>query len=31
MMTDQIEVAVAKSGLGNLEKLINSGDTWVVE
>ena len=23
--------AVAKSGRGNLEKLINSGDTWVVE
>ena len=31
MMTDQIDVAVAKSGLGSLEKLINSGDTWVVE
>ena len=31
MMTDQINVAVAKSGPGSLEKLINSGDTWVVE
>src|SRR5919202_2936245 len=27
----QVEDAVAKSGRGNLEKLINSGDTWVVE
>jgi 2-oxoglutarate ferredoxin oxidoreductase subunit beta len=31
MMTDQIEAAVAKAGMGNLEKLINSGDTWLVE
>jgi 2-oxoglutarate ferredoxin oxidoreductase subunit beta len=31
MMTDQIEASVAKQGLGNLEKLINSGDTWTVE
>jgi len=31
MMEDQIEAAVAKIGPGNLEKLINSGDTWVVE
>ena len=31
MMDDQIEAAIAKSGPGNLEKLINSGDTWVVE
>jgi hypothetical protein len=30
-MTDQIDVAVAKSGPGSLEKLINSGDTWIVE
>lgn len=31
MMDDQLEAAIAKSGPGNLEKLINSGDTWVVE
>jgi 2-oxoglutarate ferredoxin oxidoreductase subunit beta len=31
MMDDQIEAAITKSGPGNLEKLINSGDTWVVE
>jgi hypothetical protein len=28
MMVDQIDAAVAKSGPGSLEKLINSGDTW---
>jgi 2-oxoglutarate/2-oxoacid ferredoxin oxidoreductase subunit beta len=31
MMTHQIEAAIAKSGPGSLEKLINSGDMWVVE
>src|SRR5215217_3601732 len=31
MMADQIEAAIAKSGPGSLEKLINSGDMWVVE
>jgi 2-oxoglutarate ferredoxin oxidoreductase subunit beta len=31
MMDDQVAAAIAKSGPGNLEKLINSGDTWVVE
>src|SRR5215213_7579187 len=31
MMVDQIDAAVAKVGPGSLEKLINSGDTWVVE
>ncbi|HEY0544045.1 MAG TPA: 2-oxoacid:ferredoxin oxidoreductase subunit beta [Pyrinomonadaceae bacterium] len=31
MMTHQIEAAILKQGAGNLEKLINSGDTWVVE
>jgi 2-oxoglutarate ferredoxin oxidoreductase subunit beta len=31
MMGDQIQAAVAKSGPGSLEKLINSGETWVVE
>ena len=31
MMTDQIAAAISKSGAGNLEKLINSGDMWTVE
>ncbi|MGH9943381.1 MAG: 2-oxoacid:ferredoxin oxidoreductase subunit beta [Pyrinomonadaceae bacterium] len=31
LLLGQIEAAVAKSGPGSLEKLINSGDTWVVE
>ncbi|HVF55855.1 MAG TPA: 2-oxoacid:ferredoxin oxidoreductase subunit beta [Pyrinomonadaceae bacterium] len=31
MMDAQIEAAVAKQGRGRLEKLINSGDMWVVE
>jgi 2-oxoglutarate ferredoxin oxidoreductase subunit beta len=31
MMVDQIDASIAKSGLGSLEKLIHSGDTWVVE
>jgi 2-oxoglutarate/2-oxoacid ferredoxin oxidoreductase subunit beta len=31
MMVGQIDAAIAKSGLGSLEKLIHSGDTWVVE
>ena len=31
MMVDQIEASVAKAGPGSLEKLINSGDTWIVE
>ena len=31
MMVDQIDAAVVKSGPGSLEKLINSGDTWVVD
>lgn len=31
MMDDQIAAAVAKSGPGNLEKLLNGGETWVVE
>ena len=31
MMADQIETAIAKSGPGSLEKLIYSGDMWVVE
>ncbi|HKV41023.1 MAG TPA: 2-oxoacid:ferredoxin oxidoreductase subunit beta [Blastocatellia bacterium] len=30
LMTDQINSAVQKMGPGNLEKLINSGETWVV-
>ena len=31
MMMGQIDDAIAKSGPGSLEKLINSGDTWIVE
>jgi 2-oxoglutarate ferredoxin oxidoreductase subunit beta len=31
MMADQITAAINKVGPGSLEKLINSGDTWVVE
>ena len=31
MMVDQIDAAIAKVGPGNLDKLLNSGDTWVVE
>jgi 2-oxoglutarate/2-oxoacid ferredoxin oxidoreductase subunit beta len=31
MMADQIEAAIGKQGMGSLEKLINSGDTWTVE
>jgi 2-oxoglutarate ferredoxin oxidoreductase subunit beta len=31
MMAEQVDAAIAKSGPGNLERLINSGDTWVVE
>jgi 2-oxoglutarate ferredoxin oxidoreductase subunit beta len=31
MMADQIQTAIAKSGPGNLEKLIYSGDMWTVE
>jgi 2-oxoglutarate ferredoxin oxidoreductase subunit beta len=31
MMVHQIDAAILKRGPGSLEKLINSGDTWVVE
>jgi 2-oxoglutarate ferredoxin oxidoreductase subunit beta len=31
MLIAQIDTAVAQKGAGNLEKLINSGDMWVVE
>jgi len=31
MMVDQIDASIAKSGTGSLEKLMNSGDTWIVE
>jgi 2-oxoglutarate ferredoxin oxidoreductase subunit beta len=31
MMEAQITAAVEKQGAGNLEKLINSGETWVVQ
>ncbi|HKS40857.1 MAG TPA: 2-oxoacid:ferredoxin oxidoreductase subunit beta [Blastocatellia bacterium] len=31
MLENQVQAAVEKMGPGNLEKLINSGDTWVIE
>ncbi len=31
LMAGQIDAAILKQGAGSLEKLINSGDTWVVE
>jgi len=31
MLVDQIDNAIAKSGPGSLDKLINSGDMWTVE
>ena len=31
LLAGQIEQAVARQGRGNLDKLINSGETWVVE
>ena len=31
LLIDQIDAAIAKSGPGDLSKLINSGDTWIVE
>ncbi len=31
LMADQIETAISKSGAGNLEKLLYSGDMWTVE
>ena len=31
LLQGQIEAAVERMGPGNLEKLINSGDTWVIE
>jgi 2-oxoglutarate ferredoxin oxidoreductase subunit beta len=31
LMTGQIDGAIAKMGPGNLEKLINSGETWTVD
>lgn len=31
MLVDQIDASIAKSGPGSLEKLLNSGETWVVE
>ncbi|HEX8090111.1 MAG TPA: 2-oxoacid:ferredoxin oxidoreductase subunit beta [Blastocatellia bacterium] len=31
MLEQQIEAAREKAGVGNLEKLIHSGDTWVIE
>jgi 2-oxoglutarate ferredoxin oxidoreductase subunit beta len=31
MMAGQIDAAITKNGPGSLHKLINSGDTWIVE
>jgi 2-oxoglutarate/2-oxoacid ferredoxin oxidoreductase subunit beta len=31
MLVDQIDGAIAKSGPGSLDKLINTGDMWTVE
>jgi hypothetical protein len=31
MLSEQIKAATERMGPGNLEKLINSGDTWVIE
>jgi 2-oxoglutarate ferredoxin oxidoreductase subunit beta len=31
LLVAQIDAAIAQKGAGSLEKLINSGDTWVVE
>jgi 2-oxoglutarate ferredoxin oxidoreductase subunit beta len=30
MLNNQVESAIAAKGPGNLEKLINSGETWVI-
>jgi 2-oxoglutarate ferredoxin oxidoreductase subunit beta len=30
LMTEQVERAVANKGPGNLEKLLHSGETWVI-
>jgi 2-oxoglutarate ferredoxin oxidoreductase subunit beta len=31
LMSDQINIAIDRQGPGNLDKLINSGDTWTIE
>ena len=31
MLVNQIDAAISKSGPGSLEKLLNGGETWVVE
>jgi 2-oxoglutarate ferredoxin oxidoreductase subunit beta len=30
LMTEQIDRAVTNKGTGNLEKLLHSGETWVI-
>jgi hypothetical protein len=30
-MVDQIDMAISRTGPGSLDRLLNSGDTWVVE
>jgi 2-oxoglutarate ferredoxin oxidoreductase subunit beta len=31
LLSRQIETAISKQGPGDLEKLLNSGETWTVE
>jgi 2-oxoglutarate ferredoxin oxidoreductase subunit beta len=31
MVTDQVDQAIAKRGLGDLDKLFNAGDTYVLD
>src|SRR5262249_50398761 len=31
LVNDQVESAIKRNGLGDLNKLLNSGDTWVIE
>jgi hypothetical protein len=31
MLSDQIRMATEKKGPGDLEKLINAGDTWIID
>jgi hypothetical protein len=31
LLDDQLAAAVAKSGVGDLERVLNGGETWTVE
>jgi hypothetical protein len=31
MLKEQVEAAIEKMGPGSLEKLLHSGDTWVID